>query len=103
MIEPASEAWSSPVVLVQKQDGKCHFCIDYRQLNARTLYPLSRIDESWDALETSKYFSTLNLITGIEQVLLDPDEQEKSAFPTRTGLWKWKVLPFGWTSATFAF
>ena len=100
MIEPASGAWSSPVVLVKKKDQS--FCVDYRKLNAVTLqdaYPLPRIDESLDALVGSRYFSTLDLTSGYWQVPLDADAQEKSTFATRSGLWKWKVLPFGLTSA----
>ena len=76
--------------------------MDYRKLNAVTLqdaYPLPRINESLDALAGSKYFSTLHLMSGYWKVLLDADTQEKSAFTTRSGIWKWKVLPFGLTSA----
>lgn len=105
-IEPAGGAWSSPVVLVRKKDGSWRFCIDYRRLNAVTrqdAYPLPRIDESLDALSGSKFFSTLDLVSGYWQVPLDADAQEKSAFSTRGGLWKWKVLPFGLTSAPATF
>ena len=106
IIKPAHGAWSSPVVLVRKKDQSWRFCVDYRKLNAVTLqdaYPLPRIDESLDALAGSKYFSTLDLTSGYWQVLLDADGQEKSAFTTRSGLWKWKVLPFGLTSAPATF
>ena len=106
LIEPASGAWSSPVVLVRKKDGKWRFCVDYRRLNAVTqqdAYPLPRIDDSLDALSGSKFFSTLDLISGYWQVPLDADASEKSAFATRSGLWKWKVLPFGLTSAPATF
>ena len=34
---------------------------------------------------------------------MSPDTQEKSIFATRGGLWKWKVLPFGLTSAPATF
>ena len=74
--------------------------MDYRKLNAVTLqdaYPLPRIDESLDIFAGSKYFSTLDLTSGYWQVPLDADAQEKPAFTTRSGLWKWKVLPFGLT------
>ena len=106
LIEPASGAWSSPVVLVKKKDGGWRFCIDYRKLNAVTIqdaYPLPRIDESLDALAGSRLFSTLDLVSGYWQVPLDAEGQEKSAFATRSGLWKWKVLPFGLTSAPATF
>ena len=106
LIEPASGAWSSPVVLVRKKDGSWRFCVDYRRLNAVTqydAYPLPRIDESLDALSGSVFFSTLDLISGYWQVPLTDDAQEKAAFTTRSGLWKWKVLPFGLTSAPATF
>ena len=106
MIEPSSGAWSSPVVLVRKKDQSWRFCIDYRRLNTLTVqdaYPLPRIDESLDALSGSKFFSTLDLTSGYWQVPLDKDAREKSAFITRTGLWQWKVLPFGLTSAPATF
>ena len=106
LIEPAGGAWSSPVVLVRKKDGSWRFCVDYRRVNAVTqydAYPLPRIDESLDALAGSKYFSTLDLVSGYWQVPLTEDAKEKSAFVTRNGLWRWKVLPFGLTSAPATF
>ena len=106
LIEPADSPWSSPVVLVRRKDMKWRFCVDYRALNNVTCqdaYPLPRIDESLDALCGSKYFSTLDLVSGYWQVPLSPDAQEKSAFVTRNGLWKWTVLPFGLTSAPARF
>ena len=39
--------------LVQKSDGSMRFCVDYRQLNERTVkdsYPLPRVDVCLDAL-----------------------------------------------------
>jgi hypothetical protein len=106
LIEPSSAAWSSPVVLVRKKDGGWRFCVDYRRLNAVTLqdaYPIPRIDESLDALAGSKFFSTLDLASGYWQVPLDDEARDKSTFATRGGLWRWKVLPFGLTSAPATF
>jgi len=80
--------------------------VDYRKVNSMTIqdaYPLPCIDESLDALAGSKYFSTLDLLSGYWQVTLSPDAQEKAAFILRDELWKWKVLPFGLTSAPATF
>ena len=106
VIEPCYEAWSSPVVLVKKKDGSWRFCVDYRRLNLVTVqdaHPLPRIDESLDALAGSQYFSTLDMMSGYWQVPLDEDAKDKSAFCTRSGLWRWKVLPFGLTAAPATF
>ncbi|XP_067930889.1 uncharacterized protein [Watersipora subatra] len=78
------------------KDRKWRFCIDYRRLNAVTeqdAYPLPRINDSLDALSGTCYFRTLDLVSGYWQVPLDAEVQEKSAFSTQSGLWKWKVLP----------
>jgi len=91
LVEPAHSAWSSPVVLVWKKDGSWRFCVDYHKLNSVTIqdaYPLPRIDESLDALDGSKYFRTLDLLSGYWQIPLSPDALEKAAFITRDGLWK---------------
>ena len=52
-IEEGKGAWSAPVVLVRKKDGKWRFCVDYQKLNEVTrkdVYPLPRIDKTLDAL-----------------------------------------------------
>ena len=49
LIEPAGGAWSSPVVLVRKKDGKWCFCIHYGHFKAVTeqdAYPLLSINDS---------------------------------------------------------
>jgi transposase InsO family protein len=106
LIEEGRGAWSSPVVLVKKKDGRWRFCIDYRRINALSesdAYPLPRIDDSLDALGGNHYFSTLDMTSGYWQVELEEETKEKSAFVTRSGLWQWRVLPFGLTTAPSTF
>lgn len=106
VIEPGQSPWSSPVVLVKKKDGSLRFCVDYRKLNAVTkfdAYPLPRIEETFEALGGAKWFTTLDLISGYWQVGLTPEAKLKSAFCTRSGLYLWKVMPFGLCNAPSTF
>lgn len=94
------------MVLIKKKDRTWRLCVDYRKLNSMTIqdaFPLPRIDESLDALAGIKLFSTLDLIYGYWQVPLSQDSREKACFVTRGGLWSWKGLPFGSTSALATF
>ena len=99
LIEPSHSAWSAPAVLVPKRDGTTRFCIDYRRLNQLTLpdsHPLPRIDDTLDALGGSCWFSTLDLKSGFHQVSIAEEDRPKTAFSIPgSGLWQWRVLPFG--------
>ena len=71
IIKKSSSPWAFPIVVVLKMDGSVRICVDYRRLNDITrnnAYPLPRIEDIFDALRKSKYFSTLNLASGYYQV-----------------------------------
>ncbi|KAJ1169201.1 hypothetical protein NDU88_001107 [Pleurodeles waltl] len=98
IIEPSQSPWCSPVVLVPKPDGSIRFCIDFRRVNSISqfdTYPLPRIDELLERLGKAKYMSTLDLTKGYWQIPLGPEDKEKTAFATPSGLYHFKVLPFG--------
>jgi len=106
VVEESDSPWSSPIVLVRKKDGTMRFCIDYRKLNSVTkkdAYPLPRIDESFDTLGGSQYFSTLDLASGYWQVAMDEGDREKTAFTTYSGLYHFRVMPFGLATAPATF
>ena len=99
LIEPSYSAWSAPAVLAPKRDGSLRFCIDYRRLNQLTIrdsHPLPRIDDTLDALGGSSWFSTLDLKCGFHQVSIAEEDRPKTTFSIPgSGLWQWRVLPFG--------
>ena len=66
-------------------------------------YPLPHIDETIEKLAGCKWFSTLDLPSGYWQVQMDPKDTEKTAFSTGTGLWQFKVMPFGLCNAPATF
>ena len=71
IIEPSISTWSSQIVLVEKKDHSMRFCVDYRALNEVTKkdsYPLPRIDDCFDALTGTHWFSSIDLQSGYWQV-----------------------------------
>jgi len=88
-IEPASSPWASNVVLVKKKDGTLRCCIDYRQLNSvtrRDVYPLPRIDDCLDAMASATLFSTFDLRSSYHQVLVAPQDRDKTTFICPRGM-----------------
>ena len=107
IIEPSDSPWCSPVVLITKHDGSLRFCIDYRQVNAKTIksgQPLNRIDDSLDALAGAKLFSVLDLRSGYWNVKIAEQDRKKTAFAIPgSGLWQFKKMPFGLCNAPATF
>ena len=67
------------------------------------VFPLPRIDDCLDQLAHSKYFTTLDLASGFWQVKMEPSSVEKTAFVTHSGLFEFRVMPFGLCNAPATF
>jgi len=85
-IEKAQSPFGADILFAKKKDGGYRLCIDYRYLNNITVkekYPLPRIDEILDALKGSCFFSKIDLGSGYHQILVAPEDVEKTAFNTK--------------------
>ena len=106
-IRRSNSPWASPVVLVRKKDGRLHFCIDLRKLNARTIkdaYSLPRKEESLDCLNGACIFSSLDLKSRYWQVKLNDHSIPLMAFTVGLlGFYECVRMPFHLTNAPATF
>ncbi|GKD63149.1 retrotransposon protein, putative, ty3-gypsy subclass [Tanacetum coccineum] len=81
-------------------------CIDYQELNKLTVknrYPLPRIDDLFDLLQSSSVYSKIHPRSGYHQLRVREEDISKTAFRTRYGHYKFQVMPFGLTNAPIVF
>ncbi|GBG84311.1 hypothetical protein CBR_g38281 [Chara braunii] len=106
-IRPSTSPFGSPVLFVPKKGGSLRMCIDdYRGLNAITVKnaePLPRIDDPLDGVQGCKHYRKIDLKSGYHQIAIRPEDQHKTAFQTRYGLYEFVVMPFGLCNAPGTF
>ena len=94
--------WVSPLVVVPKPDGDICICVDVRRANEaieRERHPIPTIEEVLHDLNGSTVFSKLDLKWGFHQVELDAESRLITTCITLRGLFRYKRLMFGITSA----
>jgi len=93
-------------MFVQKKDGKLRLCVDYRALNHVTTkdrYPLPRIGEALDKLQTAKYYPKLDIKYAYPNVRIKEGDEWKTTLTTKYGTYEYLVMPFELTNAPAAF
>ncbi|XP_047330988.1 uncharacterized protein LOC124934495 [Impatiens glandulifera] len=94
--------WVANVVPVAKKDGKVRVCVDYRDLNKaspKDNFPLPHIDVLVDHAAGHELLSFMDGFSGYNQVLMAPEDKEKTTFITEVGTFCYRVMPFGLKNA----
>jgi hypothetical protein len=90
------------VLFTKKPGGGLKFCIDYRDINSKTIknrYPLPLIKETLNLLVKARIYSKLD-VPGVYNLLwVKEGDEHKLAFRTRYGLYGPTVMQFGTTNA----
>ena len=125
IIYPISDSkWVSPVQVVPKKSGITvvkneenelvptrvqtgwRVCIDYRKLNAATRkdhFPLPFIDQMLERLSGHSHYCFLDGYSGYNQIVIAPEDQEKTTFTCPFGTFAYRRMPFGLCNAPATF
>ena len=98
IIHKSNSLWSSPLVLMVKENGKLRPCVDYRRLNGVTVkdaFILPRIQDCLNTVRGSTLFSIFDLTSGYHQIPVKREDVPKTAFVTKYGLFEFLAMPFG--------
>ena len=98
--------WVSNLVPTRKKTGEIQLCIDFQNLNKASLkdnYPLPKMDHLLQRVVGSSRISSLDGFSGYNQVLVHPNDQEKTAFTTPWGTFMYVKMPFGLMNAIATF
>ena len=95
--------WAAPIVPVPKQDGSVRIRWDYRLTVNQILnvdkYSLPKPNELFACLAEGMKFTKLDMSHAYNQLMLDNNSRNFVTINTHKGLFRFKRLPFGVTSA----
>ena len=101
ILEPVQFSnWAAPIVPMLKSDGTSvrvcgDFCMTVNPISKLDRYPILKIEDLFAILKKGKTFTKLDLSQVYQQLVLD----EESQINTHKGLYKYKRLPYGVSSA----
>ena len=98
--------WVSNLVPTRKKTGEMRLCVDLRNVNKVSLkdnYTLPKMDHILKRVVGSSRISLLDGFSRYNQILVHPDDQEKTDFTTPWGTRMYIKMPFGLKNAGATF
>ena len=74
-------------------------CADLNKACPKDNFPLPHIDRLMDSTTGNKLLTFMDAFSGYNQIMMNPENQEKTSFMTDKGIYCYKVLPFGLKNA----
>ena len=105
-IEPSKSPYGAPVFFVKRANGSLRMVCDWRDLNRITIKNqacLPNIDDLFDAVHGSTYFTKLDLWSGYNQIRFEETAFPKTAINTPFFHFQFTVMGFGLTNAPATF
>jgi hypothetical protein len=125
VIYPITDSkWVAPIHVVPKKTGitlvknkndelipTCissgwRMCVDYRKLNLATRkdhFPLPFMDQMLERLAGKSFYCFLDGYSGYNQIVINPEDQEKTTFTCPFGTYAYRRMPFGLWNALATF
>lgn len=94
--------WCAPMVVVPKKNGAVRICIDLTKLNRavkRERFIIPTLEDMLPKLSGSSVFSTLDAVTGFNQLELNDESSKLTTFISPVGRFRFRRLCFGISSA----
>ena len=98
--------WISPIVCTPKKDGSIRLCVDMREANQaieRKRHVMPTLSDFKADVNGSRFFSKIDLRQAYHQLELAPESRFITTFTTHEGLFQFKRLNYGKSSAAECF
>lgn len=90
--------WIANLVVVRKKNGKISVYVDFKNLNKcsrKDNYPLPKMEHLLQKISGARVMSFLDGFSGSNQIVVHPEDQEKTTFTTPWGTLMYSMMPFG--------
>jgi len=101
-IRQSSSPFAAPVLFTKKPDGGLQFCMDYRDINSKTIknrYPHPLIKETLNFFGEATIYTKRDVRGAYNLLRVREGDEHKLAFQTRYRLFEPTVMQFGTTNA----
>jgi hypothetical protein len=98
--------WVANLVPVRKKNREIRLCVDFRNLNKSSLkdnYPLPKMDHVLEKVVGANQMSMIDGFSGYNQMAMNEQDREKTAFTTPWGTFIYEKMPFGLMNAGATF